>query len=155
MAMATKAPLSAGQGGLVGGGDDDDGFAAAGLVQIFFEEFAHFAAAFADEGDDVDVGLGLAGDHAQQGGFADAAAGEDAEALAAAAGNKSVDGLDAGLEGLADALALEGMGRLEIQADVVGGLDGALFVEGVAQAVQHAALQCVRRRGRARRSRGR
>ena len=99
------------EGGLVRGGDDHDGFAPAGFVEVFFEELAHFAAAFADQGDHIDVGFGLAGHHAQEGGFADTAAGEDAEALAAAAGDESVDGLDAGAKHVADALAFERVRR--------------------------------------------
>jgi hypothetical protein len=102
--------FEAGDGGLVRGGDDDDGAAAAGRVEVFFEELAHFAAAFADEGDDVDIGLGLAGDHAEEGGLADAAAGEDAEALAAAAGGEGVDGFDAGAEGWRMRWRLRGCG---------------------------------------------
>ena len=56
-------------------------------------------------------------------------------------GTKVSSGLDAGAEDLADALALQGMGRLEVQGDVLGGLDGALFVERIAESVKHTALQ--------------
>ena len=85
MAMATKAPFEPRDGGLVGGGDHHHRFAPARLVQVFLHELAHFAAPFADQRDDVDIRLRLAGDHAQQSGFAHAAAGENAQALAASA----------------------------------------------------------------------
>jgi hypothetical protein len=56
------------------------------LAQIVLEEFADFAVAFADEGDDIDAGGTGARHGAEQGAFADAAAAEDADALAFAAG---------------------------------------------------------------------
>lgn len=134
-----KRAFDAGECGLVGGGYDDDGAGAAGVVEVFFEEFADFASAFADEGDDVDVGFGAAGDHAEEGGFADAAAGKDAEALAAAAGGEGVDGFDAGLEYVRDALAFEGVWGEEVDAGVVVCVEGAESVEGAAEAVDDAA----------------
>ena len=54
--------------------------------EVVLDELAHLAAALADEGDHVDVGVGVAGDHAEEGGLADAGAGEDADALAACPG---------------------------------------------------------------------
>ncbi len=128
---------------LVRGGDDDDGFFAAGVVEIAFQKFADFAAALADERNDVHIGIGAGGHHAQQRGFADAAAGENAEALAAAARHERVNGLDAGLENLFNALALERMRRHQVQFNGMFGLNRPQTVNGPAQAVEHAAFQGV------------
>ena len=128
---------------LVGGGNDDDGFFAAGCVQIAFEKFADFAAAFADQRDDVHIGVGVRRHHAQQGGFADAAAGKNAEALAAAARHEGVNRLDAGLENFLDALALERVRRQQVQFHGLLGLNRAETVNRPAQAVEHAALERV------------
>ena len=85
MAMARNAPFHAVQGRLIGGGDDDHGFFSALLIQIPFQKLAHFASAFADERNDIHVRLSLRSHHAEQRGFADAAAGKNAQPLAAAA----------------------------------------------------------------------
>ncbi len=126
---------------LVGRGDNDDGFFSAALVQIAFQKFAHFPAAFADERDDIHVRLGLRRHHAKQRGFADAAAGENAEALAAAERGERVHRLDAGLENVVDAVALERMRRAQMQADGMFRDNRAKVVQRIAEAVNHAALQ--------------
>ena len=71
--------------GLVGGGDDDDRAGQALGAEVVLEELADLAAALADQRDHRDLGVGAAGDHREQAGLADAGAGHDAEALAAAA----------------------------------------------------------------------
>ena len=48
------------------------------------DKFAHFTTALADQTDDDDVGVGIARHHAEQHALADAAAGEQSHALAAA-----------------------------------------------------------------------
>ena len=111
------------------------------VVQIAFQKFAHFAAAFADQRDDVHVGLRLRRHHAEQGGFAHAAAGENAEALAAAKRDERVHRLDAGLKNLVDALAFERMRRTQIQADEMIRDNRAVAVNRISQAVNHAALE--------------
>jgi hypothetical protein len=59
------------------------------LSQFVFQEGADFAVALADHGDHRDVGRIVAGHGAEQGAFADAAAAEDADALAFAAGQQA------------------------------------------------------------------
>ena len=71
-------------------------------TEAVFEERAYLAATLADQGDDVDVGVEALGDLAQQGALADAAAGEDADALSLTAGQQSVDGATPGDERLAN-----------------------------------------------------
>ena len=98
-------------GALVAGGDDGDGLGHALRADRVFEEFAHLAAAFADQRDDHRVeGIG-AGQHGEQRRLADAGAGKDAEALAEAERREDVDDLDPGREGGADALPRHGAGR--------------------------------------------
>ena len=64
---------------------------------------------------------------------------DDQLALAAANGNHRVDGLDAGLQRLLDRLALQNTGGRALDGAVVGSLNGALTVNGLAQRVDHAA----------------
>ena len=54
-------------------------------AEVVLDELAHLAAALADQADHDHVGLGVAGHHAEQRALADAGAGEQADALAAAA----------------------------------------------------------------------
>src|SRR5262249_9131611 len=65
-----------------------------------------------DQGDDVDLGLGVLGDLSQQRTLADAAPGEDADALPPATGQQAIDGTLAGDEDIADAISLQRRRRL-------------------------------------------
>jgi hypothetical protein len=106
---------AADEGRLVGGRDDDDRARHALRAKIFFYELAEFASTLADEGDDIDIRLGSTGDHAEEGGFADSRAGKNTEALTTAHRGEKVEGFHAGLEGLENPLAGEGIGRLTMQ----------------------------------------
>ncbi len=132
--------LEAEDGRLVGSGDDDDRPSQTLLAQVAFDELADFAAALADEGDDVDVGGGVAGDHGEQRALPHARAGEDADALALAAGEQAVDAAGAEGEGLRNPLATERMRRVLQHGIFVFRLDLAEVVKGPAEAVEHAAL---------------
>ena len=125
---------------LVGGGDHDDRVAQAVRAEVVLEELAHLAAAFADEGDDLDLGLRPAADHRQQARLADAAAGEDAHPLTAADRDQRVDRPHAQREGLVDPVAGHRVGR--------GRVDAHRLEAGRAAAIRPAA-------GRARPARGR
>ena len=81
----------------------------------------------------VDDGIG------RDGGLAGLAVTDDQLTLAAADGDHGVDGLDAGLQRLLDGLALDDAGRTALNGAVLGGLDGACAVNGLAQCVDHAA----------------
>ena len=111
--------LEADQRRLVGGGDDDDRARHALGAEVLLEELADLAATLPDEADDPDVGVGAAGDLGQQAGLADAGAGEDAQALALAAGDEGVERADAEGEGLVDPGAGERVRRLAGQVDEV------------------------------------
>ena len=62
---------------------------------------------------------------------------DDQLALAPADGRHGVDGLDAGLHGLAHRLAADDAGRLHLHAPGLGGVDRALAVDRLAQGVDH------------------
>ena len=80
------------------------------------DEFLHFAAALADQPDDDDVGAGVARHHAEQHGLADAGAGEQADALAAADRQQRIDRAHADVERLLDRLARQRIDRTAEQA---------------------------------------
>jgi hypothetical protein len=125
---------------LVGGGDDDDGAAQALLAEIVLQELLHLAAALADEPDDGDLRGGEARHHGQEHRLADARAGEDAHALAAAGGQEGVDGAHAEVEGLGDAAA--GVRRRRIGPERIERAalrQRALSVYGTAEGVDDAA----------------
>ena len=88
----------------------------------------------------VDDGIG--GD----GGLAGLAVADDQLALTAANGDHGVDGLDAGLQRLLDRLAVDDAGSTALNGAVLGGLDGACTVDGLAQCVDDTADQCVAHR---------
>jgi hypothetical protein len=94
--------LAAHQCRLVGGRHDDDRAGETRIAQIVLKEFLHLAAAFTDQPDDSDVGGDVAGKHGEQHRFADTGAGENAHALAAAAGDEGVKGANAEIERGAD-----------------------------------------------------
>ena len=87
---------------VVGGGRHDDRARQALASENPFDEFLHFPPALTDQPDDDDVGRGVAGHHAQQHALADAAAGKQADTLAAADGQQAVDRPDADVERLRD-----------------------------------------------------
>ena len=70
----------------VGRRGDDDRAREAFLAEDVLDEFLDLAAALADQADDDHVGAGVARHHAEQHALADAGAGEQADALAAADG---------------------------------------------------------------------
>ena len=93
--VATKAARSRTSGGSSEVATTTTACAQALRAEVVLEELAHLAATLADQGDDADVGGGAAGDHRQQARLADAGAGEDAQALAAAARDQRVEGAHA------------------------------------------------------------
>ena len=106
--------LQAHQRRFVGGGADDHGAFHALGAEVVLQKVPHLAAALADQRDHVDVGLGIARDHAQQRALPDARGGEQADTLAFAAGEQGVDGAHADGDRLEHALAAEGIGRVAV-----------------------------------------
>ena len=68
--------------GIVSGGDDS--LEKRPVMKNLFDEIEYLLAALADQGDDIDVSLGVLGDHAQQSALAHAAARIDPHALSPA-----------------------------------------------------------------------
>ena len=95
MASATKAGANAKRRRPVGSGDNHNGPRQAFGAQLVLQKFAHFAVALADQGDHVDIGGAMPRHRAEQRALADAAAAENADALALAAGQQTVDGANA------------------------------------------------------------
>ena len=85
-------------GGASAGAATTTSAAQAFLAEDVLDEFLDFAAAFADQADDDHVGRGVARHHPEQHRLADAGAGEQADALAAADGEHRVDRAHAGVE---------------------------------------------------------
>ena len=77
------------------------------------------------------------------GGLAGLAVADDQLTLAAADGDHGVDGLDAGLQGFLDRLAVDDAGGRALDGPELGGLNGACAVDGLAQCIDHAADHCL------------
>ncbi|MCY1281642.1 hypothetical protein D9M70_304540 [compost metagenome] len=103
------------------------------------EELLHLAATLADQPDHHDIGLGLPGDHAQQHALADAATGEQADALALADGEHGVDGAHADVQRLLHRAALERVDGRQLGGQRVAAAELAEVVERLAEAVDHPA----------------
>src|SRR5690606_21324969 len=101
------------------------------------DELLDLATALADQRHHPHVTLGIATDHAEQRALADARAGEDAEPLAAPAGDEAVDGAHAGRQRVLDRDAAERAGRRAAQARLVAAAERAEVVQRPTQAVDH------------------
>src|SRR5207248_10363866 len=97
--------LPAHQGRLVGGRHHHHRPCEAVLAEVVLQKFLHLPAALADKADHADVGIDIARQHRQQDRLADAGTGEDAEPLAAAAGQEGIERADAEIKRETDALA--------------------------------------------------
>ena len=127
--------------GTVRSGADHHRTLAAFGTQLVFEKGAHFAIALADQRDHRDIGGIVARHGAEQSALADAAAAEDPHALAFAAGHHGIDGADAGGNRLDDVLAVQRAAGRVVERVMRGGPDARLAVDGLAEAVEHAADQ--------------
>jgi hypothetical protein len=123
---------------LIGGGDKDDGAREAFRAERVFKEIAHLAAALADQAYDGDICLGVAGHHADQRAFADTGAAEDADTLAAAHGEKRIDGADAGAERRLDRGAIERGANPGFERTRRKGLERRAAVNGLTQGIEDA-----------------
>jgi hypothetical protein len=97
------------QGRRVGRGGDHGGAFQPFLAEDVLDEILDLAAAFADQADHHDIGRGIARHHAQQHGFAHAAAGEQAHALATPHGEQGIDGADAHVKHVLDRFPFHGI----------------------------------------------
>ena len=142
--------LPAHQGRLVGGRHHHHRAGEAGVAEVVLQEFLHLAAAFADQPDHRDIGLHVARQHRQQHRFADAGAGENAHALAAAAGQEGVERPHAEIERRADPAA-----RMRQRRRIAEGIrrrpeqQRPLAVDRLAERIDHPAEPAGRRPHRA------
>ena len=108
--------------------------------ECMFDELAHLAAAFADQANYHHVCLGLPRDHAKQHALADAAAGEQAHALAAAQAQHAVDGTHAHIQHADDGLLLHRIDARRMQIQRTLARQGAQSVERTAQPIDDASV---------------
>jgi len=62
------------------------------------DEFGHFTSALTDQANDKHIGVGVVDQHIDQGGFAGAGGGENADALADTASQQAVDDPNTGAQ---------------------------------------------------------
>ena len=124
-------------------GADHDGVVHRARGRQGIHQLRHGGALLPDGHIDANDVLALLVDDGVQGndGLAGLAVADDQLALAAADGNHAVDGLDAGLQRHAHALALDDAGRVALDGAVLLRVHGAFAVHGLAQGVDHAADQ--------------
>ena len=129
------------RGRVAGGGADDDAVIHGAPAAEVFGQQGHRACLLADGHVDADHVFALLVQDGVQGhgGLAGLAVADDQLALAAADGEQSVDGQQAGLHGLVDRLAVDDAGGRPLHRVIGVGLDGAGPVDGAAQGVHHPA----------------
>ena len=76
---------------LIRSGDYDHRAAEPFRSQILLQKFFDLATALANQGDNIDVGLGIAADHSQHHALADTASRKDTDLLTAATGQEPID----------------------------------------------------------------
>ena len=108
------------------------------LADVVLDELAHLAAAFADQREHVDVGVGVAQQHRQQRALAAARRREDAHALAFAAREQAVEDPEPQAKGRVDDLTPHRVRRIREHRIPFGELK-ALAVERLPESVQHLA----------------
>lgn len=130
-------------GGLIAGGDDGHAFSAAFFAEIAFEKFANFAASFADERDDHNIGGCAAGEHAEEGTFADPGSSEDTESLTDAESQEGVDSADLGGHDLVDGWSIQSGDGSGIAGDAGAGRNGAKIIDRIAGSIEDASDEFV------------
>src|SRR5450759_2383083 len=113
------------------------------LPEIPLEELAYLPAAFTDQPDNVDIGLRVAGDHAEQDAFSHSGARKDAHALALSDRKKPVEASHAQIEGFGDPLLFEGVYRVAVDGRVLLGRQRPETVDGIAETVDHTAKKAI------------
>ena len=141
--------LQSDQRGHVAGGADHHAALSSLFAQRVLEELHHLATALADEADHEHVGARLPGDLSEQRALAHAAAREEADALAFAHREESVDGAHPEGQGLLDAGAGEGVGRRahhRERHEPRQRLERRSAVDGLAEAIEHPAEERIANR---------
>ena len=110
-------------------------------TELLIEKRLDLAVALADQRDHADLGRIFSRHRAQQRALADAAAAEQADSLALAAGQETIDGTDAGDQAFGDMFPRERVGGRSIQRIRFHGFHRRTAVHGLSESVQHAAEQ--------------
>ena len=126
---------------LIGRRDDDHRTGQTLGAEVVIDELLHLAAALADQGDHVDVCFTVARDHAQQRALADTRAGEDAHALAEAAGEQAVQSAYTRGQRRANRLATERVRRGVGDSGDARGVERPLAVDRPRESVDDATEQ--------------
>ena len=126
------------QGRLVAGGDHHHR-AGEAVSEVALDEVAHLAAALADEPHHHHVGVGRAGQHAEEHALAHPRSGQDGEPLPLADGEAGVDGADAESDGPGHAPPLHRRRRRGVQAGATAQDEARPTVHGAERRVHHAA----------------
>src|SRR6185295_19634880 len=103
------------QRGVMGSGNKNQRPLKAALSQIILDELPYFASAFSNQRNDIDIRRCIFCDHAEQRALANAAATENSDTLAHAAGEQPIDGSNASLNCFANGIAIHGIRRLRIE----------------------------------------
>jgi hypothetical protein len=124
----------------IGRRDHDDRTFKPGLTQVILDELPHLPPALADESQHRDIARGMACQHGEQAGFADAGPGEQPETLSLPAGRETVEGSHPDIEARAEPGARRRIGRLATQVASDRPMwQRSLPVQRPAQRIQHPA----------------
>ena len=123
------------QGRLVRSRNNDDGALHPFFTEVVLDEFPDFLAPFTDQGNDVDVGIGVACHHPEQYRFTDPGTGQDSHTLPPSAGQAGVDDLDSDIKGVVDPFPLERIDHFRIKFDFLGQGDFSQSLQGSHQRV--------------------
>ena len=126
---------------LVGGGDDDHRTGAAFGAERVFEKLSHLAASFANQADHRNIGLGVAGHHADQSALAHPRSAKDADPLTASHGQHRVDRTNARAKSGANRRAIHRRAHQPVKGLRVGRAQGTTLVKRLAERVENAAHQ--------------
>src|ERR1700728_3859782 len=116
---------------MVGGSRHHDRARAVLRTEDALDEFFHLTTALADQSDDNHFRARVAGHHAEENALADAAAREQADALAAAHGEHRVDSSNADIERLGNRLTRQRVDRFAGQPYPILAIERSEVVQGV------------------------
>ena len=146
MALASIAPCNRASGGPVGRDGDDDGVLEPARAERVADEVAHLPAALADQRDDGDLGARVPRHHAEQRALADAAAGEQTDALTPTEREQGVDRAHADVERAVHGRAGKRVDGCRVPRPSRAVAKRAVAVDRLALGVEHAAEKRLPRR---------
>ena len=130
----------------IGGGGNDDRAPHALFAKNLFDEFFNFTAALADQSDHDDFGFGVARHHAEQHRLANAGAGKQPHALAAADRQQRIDRAYAHIERLVYGRPGHRVDGPTLQRTTLGSNQRTFVIQGAANAIEDPPQQFVANR---------